>query len=99
MELGIEWTQKKISVMEGKEKIDADILKQVAQILKVPMEAIENFNEEQAINIIANTFDNESVAYVNNYKCTINPMDKWLEALEEIKLLHQENPVWRKYVA
>ncbi len=59
-ELGDDWNQKKISLLEQKEIVESDVLAQVAQILKVPAEAIENFDEEQAINIISNTasFDN-----------------------------------------
>jgi hypothetical protein len=50
-ELGEDWNQQKISLLEQKEKIDSDILEQVAAILKIPAEAIRNFDEEQAINI------------------------------------------------
>lgn len=61
-EMGDDWNQKKISLLEQKETIESDILAQVAQILKVPAEAIENFDEESAINIIANTFHDSAVA-------------------------------------
>lgn len=44
--------------------MDATILDQVARILKIPVEAIENFNEELAINIIANTFNED--AFISN---------------------------------
>jgi transcriptional regulator with XRE-family HTH domain len=54
-ELGEDWNQQKISLLEQKEKIDSDILEQVAAILKIPAEAIRNFNEDQAITIISNT--------------------------------------------
>lgn len=88
--LGEEWSQKKISVMESKEKIEDALLAEIAQILKVPEEAIRNFDEERAVNIIANTFQDDSVAYAENYKCTFNPLDKLMETVEEIKKLHAE---------
>lgn len=89
--LGDDWSQKRVSLLEGKETIEEDILTQVATILKVPVEAIRNLDEDKAVNIIANTFNDEAVAYSQYYKCTINPMEKWIESLDEIKQLHQEN--------
>ncbi|WP_158826553.1 helix-turn-helix transcriptional regulator [Mucilaginibacter lacusdianchii] len=89
--LGEDWSQKRVSLLEGKETIEEDILTQVATILKVPVEAIKNLDEDKAVNIIANTFNDEAVAYSQYYKCTINPMEKWIESLDEIKQLHQEN--------
>jgi membrane protease subunit (stomatin/prohibitin family) len=56
----------------------------------VPVEAIENFDEEQAINIISNTFHRE--AFIGNHGTfNINPIEEWIKALEEIKMLHEEN--------
>jgi len=89
--LGDNWSQKRVSLLEAKETIEADLLSEVAKALKIPEEAIKNFDEEKAVNIIANTFNDEAVAYTQYYKCTINPMEKWVESLEEIKLLHEEN--------
>ncbi len=54
-QLGDDWNQKKISQLESKEVIEDDLLQQVADILKVPAEAIKNFDEEAAVNIISNT--------------------------------------------
>ena len=56
--LGDDWNQQKISLLEQKETIDDTVLQQVAAALKIPAEAIQNFDEEQAVNIISNTFDN-----------------------------------------
>ena len=87
--LGQDWNQKKISLLEAKETIEQPILEQVAKALKVPVEAIKNFDEESAITIIANTFHDESSAYIENYKCTFNPIDKLMETVEENKKLYQ----------
>lgn len=90
------WNQKKISLLEQKETLDAAILKDVATALKIPVEAIQNFDEEQAINIISNNINNNDNAVMhgpalyNHYPSyNINPMEKWLEAIEEIKQLYE----------
>ena len=90
-DLGDEWNQKKISLLEQKDVIEDDLLKQISNILKIPVEAIQNFDEEQAVNIISNTFDNG--AFLNTgHTATfnVNPTEKWVEALEEIKRLNEE---------
>jgi transcriptional regulator with XRE-family HTH domain len=89
-ELGDDWDQRKVSALEQKEVVDPKILEQVAQALKVPVEAIKNFDEEAAINYV-NTFNDNSInnGANFNYKCNINPIEKWLEALEENKKLYE----------
>ena len=84
-ELGEDWNQQKISLLEQREKIDNDILEQVAAILKIPAEAIRNFDENQAINIISNTFDNGSAIYQTNN----NPIDKLMQLHEEKIALYE----------
>lgn len=86
-ELGI--SQQSVSLLETKEMIDPETLEQIAKTLKVPVEAIKNFNEEAAVNIIANTFQDESVAYAYNYKCTFNPLDKYIETVEKNEKLYE----------
>ncbi len=85
LELGDDWNQQKISLLEQKEVIEPKLLEQVAKVLKVPAEAIKNFDEEAAINNIACNFhDNASV----NYKPVFNSMEKWLEALDKNEKLY-----------
>ncbi|MBS7230640.1 helix-turn-helix transcriptional regulator [Flavobacterium psychroterrae] len=89
-ELGEDWNQKKISLLEQKEFVEKDILEQVAKILKVPADAIKNFDEEQAVNIISNnaSFDNcQQPAFFNNQP-TFNPLDKMVELYE--RMLEQQ---------
>ena len=82
-ELGEDWNQKKVSLLEAKETLDTDLLQQVAAVLKIPVEAIENFDEENAVNVIANTFgDNACVANPNS-TFNFNP-------IQELKKLHEE---------
>jgi transcriptional regulator with XRE-family HTH domain len=88
LELGDDWNQRKVSLLEQKEVIEPELLEKVAKVLKVPAEAIRNFDEERAIyNISCNFSDNA----VNNNAVNIqhiNTAEKWLEALEENKNLY-----------
>ena len=45
--LGDDWNQKKVSMLEAKDKIEVGILDEVAKALKVPVEAIQNLDEEE----------------------------------------------------
>ena len=86
IDLGDDWNQQKISYLEGKEEIDALLLEQVAKALKIPAEAIRNFNEESAMNIISNTFNSHdnSTLHAINYQPTFNPIDKIVELYERM---------------
>ncbi|SHO63890.1 helix-turn-helix transcriptional regulator [Algoriphagus zhangzhouensis] len=88
-ELGEDWSQKKISLLEQKEEIEASLLSQIAEVLKLPVEAFQNFDEEQAVNIISNTFDNGSVGYQKNDNCTFHPIDKIIKLHEEKIALYE----------
>jgi transcriptional regulator with XRE-family HTH domain len=79
-ELGEDWNQKKVSLLEQKETIEDDLLQQVAKVLKVPVEAIKNFDTEQAINNINNTFHDNAVQ--NQF----HPLEKIIE-LYEVKIV------------
>jgi hypothetical protein len=57
LKLGDDWTQKKISLLEAKEEIEPGILQQVANVLKMPVEAFTDLDEDGAFNIISNTFN------------------------------------------
>lgn len=85
-ELGDDWNQQKVSLLEQKESIETPLLQQISTILKIPVEAIQNFNEEQAVNLISCTFSdnamfNNRIDVFNN-----NPID-------EIRKLHEEKIV------
>ena len=88
--LGEEWSQKKVSVLESKEKIEDILLTEIAKILNVPEEAIRNFDEETAIYNIQNNYEGSSSNYSGLYQCTFNPLDKLIETVEELKKLHAE---------
>lgn len=88
-ELGEDWNQQKVSLLEQKEAIDDAILQQVAQILKIPAEALKNFDEENAVNIIANSFDNGSILNGVNHNPTFFPVDKIMQLHEEKMALYE----------
>jgi len=87
-ELGDDWNQQKISLLEQKEVLDPQVLDQVARALKVPVEAIKNFSEEAAIFNIQHNHEgatlNHSSNYQYNYQPTFNPIDKVIELYERM---------------
>ena len=87
LDLGI--SQQAISALEQKEALDKDMLEKVATALKVSPEAIKNFDEEKTLNVISNTF-HETAFIGSSGTFNVNPIDKWLEALEENKRLYEE---------
>jgi len=82
-ELGDDWSQKKISLLESKETIEPALLQQLSAALKIPVEAFENFDEEQAVNIIANTFNDSAMLNAINHSPIFHP-------IEELRKLHEE---------
>lgn len=88
-QLGEDWHQRRVSALEEKEVIEEALLQQVAQALKIPVAAIKNFDEEAAINIISSTLHDNAGSVNNNSTLTFNPVDKWLEAIEENKKLYE----------
>ncbi|MEM0517234.1 helix-turn-helix transcriptional regulator [Aequorivita flava] len=99
-ELGEEWNQKKISLLEQKEEVDTPLLEQISQVLHIPVEAFQNFDEEQAVNIISSTFHDSAVANTfkedsqANFHCTFNPLDKMVELYE--RMLEQQKEMIEK---
>jgi transcriptional regulator with XRE-family HTH domain len=88
-DLGDDWNQQKVSLLEQKETIDPALLQQISAALKIPAEAIQNFDEEQAINIISNTFNDE--AFIGNSGGTyhLNPIEKLVQLHEEKIALYE----------
>jgi transcriptional regulator with XRE-family HTH domain len=88
-ELGPDWSQKKISLLEQREEIEEELLRQVGEILQIPVEAIKKFDEEQAINIISNTFENCNQPASIFYNSSINPVDHIIKLHEEKIALYE----------
>ena len=88
-DLGEDWNQKKISMLEQKDVIEDKLLKQISAVLKIPVEAFQNFDEEAAINIISNTFDNCQQPASVFYSSTINQIDQFVKLHEEKIALYE----------
>ncbi|HZW65903.1 MAG TPA: XRE family transcriptional regulator [Hanamia sp.] len=88
-DLGDDWNQQKVSLLEQKETIDTALLQQISSALKIPAEAIQNFDEEQAVNIIANTFDNGAIGYNRAEVQNFNPVEKIVQLHEEKIALYE----------
>ena len=75
-------SQQAISKLEQSEQVDDDRLEEVSKALGVSTEAIKNFNEETALSIISNTFNDNAVLNGVLYQPTFNPLDKIIELYE-----------------
>jgi transcriptional regulator with XRE-family HTH domain len=92
-ELGV--SQQAISKLEQSEHVDDEKLEMIGKALGVSTEAIKNFDEEHAINIISNTFHNTSndnssfYSSAVNYQPTFNPIDKLVQLYDEKIALYE----------
>ncbi|OMQ11778.1 helix-turn-helix transcriptional regulator [[Flexibacter] sp. ATCC 35103] len=80
-------TQQTVSSLEGSEEVETKRLAEIAKILGVTVEAIENFSEESVFNFFNNFYDNSANnGYLNNSNnhCTFNPLDKVVELYERL---------------
>jgi transcriptional regulator with XRE-family HTH domain len=87
--LGGDWTQRKISYLEGKEIIEPHQIEELAKALNLPAEAILNFDEEKAVYNIQNNYDNSSAPGAFSHNATFNPLDKYDQLVEDNKKLYE----------
>lgn len=86
-------SQQYVSNLESSETVDYAKLTEIAKILGVTVEAIENFSEESVFNFFNNFYDNSANnGYLNNTNnhCTFNPLDKVVELYERLVLAEKE---------
>lgn len=103
--LGRPVSQQFISDLENKETIEDDeLLKQIAEILKVDPEVLKNLDLDAAINVISNTFTNHDhsqqqfATYISNTP-VYNPLDKLVELFQKEKdELRSENNELKKEI-
>lgn len=88
-ELGEDWNQQKISLLEQKETIDTPLLQQVANIMKLPLEAFKNMTDDQAVNVIANTFGDNACVGNPNSTFNLNPVEAVLKLHNEKMALYE----------
>lgn len=92
--LGEDWNQKKVSYLEDKEEIDDKLMQEIANALKVPVEAIKNFDEESTVMNIQNNYEGSNPNSNNSVSQNIetfnfNPMEKLMEVIDENKKLYE----------
>jgi transcriptional regulator with XRE-family HTH domain len=80
-------SQQAVSQLERKELLDETVLEKVSKALGVSEEAIKNFSDDAAINIVSSTLHHTNGLV--NYFPSFNLADKWLEAIEENKKLYE----------
>jgi len=89
LDLGDEWNQKKVSMLEQKDVIEDHLLKKISGVLNIPVDAFKNFDEEHAVNIIANTF-NDTQGLINYSPIfNNNPIDKLIQLHEDKITLYE----------
>jgi transcriptional regulator with XRE-family HTH domain len=91
-------SQQTVSSIEGSEEVETKKLAEIAKVLGVTVEAIENFSEEAVFNYFNTYYDtkdsvinagNNSGENSNNY-CTFNPLDKVVELYERLVQVEKE---------
>lgn len=88
-ELGI--SQQSVSNIEQSESLETERLERVAKALGVTKEAIENFNEESAINYFNSFYDHSfNNGAFNAHHCNFNPIDKVVELYERLVQAEKE---------
>ena len=80
MAAALNMSQQNFSKLEQKTEIEEDLLVKIADVLKVSVEAIKNYDDRGVVNIISNSFDDHSIAY----HPVFNSVDKVVELYERI---------------
>ncbi|MDR1715618.1 MAG: helix-turn-helix transcriptional regulator [Prevotella sp.] len=74
-------SQQTVSRFEQTPQLDDETLEKIATALNISVDAIKNFNEEKAVNFVANTFNDNS--FGGYFHCSINPLEKIIELYNE----------------
>jgi len=92
--LGEDWTQKKIAQLEQKNSIGDDLLGQISDALKIPVEAIKNLDDERVVNIFSNNaFEDfaQPVAGTGNFnECKYEVTDKLIDVFDRLEKVYKE---------
>ncbi len=84
-DLGEDWNQKKISLLEQKSVVEEALLQKISEVLNILVEAFQNFDKEQAINIISNTFGDNACVGNPNSTFNFNPIENGLKLWKRLK--------------
>jgi transcriptional regulator with XRE-family HTH domain len=77
--IALDLTQQAMSKLEQKETIEDTQLDVIASVLRVPVEAIKNMNDETANNFINSFINNDKADKTGFNHYTFNPIDKIIE--------------------
>ena len=98
----LDMNQQQISKLESQEVIKDEMLVKLAKALHITVDAIKKCNDEIAVNIISNTFHEQSVAYQYNF----NPIEKIITLYDEkielyermMKVVHDKSVLLEKII-
>lgn len=93
-QLGPDWTQGRVSMLEGKEIIEPELIREIAKNLNVSPQAIENLTDEVATNYFNNNFyDHSSNGAIasSNFTLNFNPIEELLKSFNDYKALNEKN--------
>jgi transcriptional regulator with XRE-family HTH domain len=82
-------SQQAISLLEQKETLDDAMIEKICVILGVPEEMITHMTDEGLVNIFSGTFSDSNVGTNNHSPYNYNPVEKWIESIEENKKLYE----------
>ena len=93
--LGKEWSQKRVSLLEGREEIEDELLSDVAKALEVPVSFIRQFDTERIICNVQNNYDGSnqgaSVTHTTtNNNCTINSIEELRDSYKKMEDLSEK---------
>jgi transcriptional regulator with XRE-family HTH domain len=99
LELGDDWSQKKISLVETKAEIEPATLQKISNALGVNIDAIRYFDEYSVIEFIRRSFNNEGNYGTTNlsqvdHHFSFNPVDKVIELYE--RMLHDQSEMIKR---
>ncbi len=85
-------SQQSVSNIESSETIDQERLLDIAKVLGVTVEALENFSEESVFNFFNNFYDNSASngQGASGPIFTFNPLDKMVELYERLVQAEKE---------
>lgn len=81
-------SQQAVSQLEQKEILDKAILEKLSSALGISEDVIKDFQDDKAIHIVSNNNYHDNAASVS-VQYNFNPLEKWLETIEENKKLYE----------
>jgi len=91
--LGDDWNSKKIALLEQKENIGDDLLSQISEALKIPVEAIKNLDDEKVVNIFSNNSleGSQPITLSGSYnECHFELTDHLVKSFDDLIQVYKE---------